>query len=258
MSKYFAKCLIAVVMALPLLASQAVKAAPMLDIVVIMDNSSSLTNVDFSTQKDIVQNLFNTFAIGPTDTRFGIVSYATGVQLTAGLSDNAAQLNSALQNANQIFGQSNHTAAFEMAKGQLDAPNPAYRPDHEVTDIVIMLTDGVSNQGSSPVVEALVAANELKAAGAYVFTLGFGGIIDEQTLRDYSSAPADDFAFVAADFDSGFAEMNHIIDEINRLTAANVDAPTPVSLLLLGLIGLFMLHKKSGIKNSRQWNYAIN
>lgn len=257
MTKYFSKCLIAVVMTLPLLASHAAKAAPMFDIMVIMDNSSSLDAMDFATQKDIVQNMFDSFAIGPADTRFGIVSYATGGQLTMGLTDNAAQLNNALANANQLYGQTNHALALQIAKDQLGAPNPPGRPDNGVTDIVVLLTDGISNQGPSPVLSAIQVAEQLKAAGAYVFTFGFGGAINESDLRSYSSSPADDFAFTASDFDSGFAAMNDIIYQINQLgTVASVDAPAPLSLLLLGLAGIFLCRARTRTANSHQRQYA--
>lgn len=227
-----------------LLVTSVARAAPLLDIVVLMDGSGSISVSDFEEQRSAVSHLFDSFTIGATDTRFSLFEYSTSVTQQIGLSGSALAVNSALAGSSQSYGQTNHGGAFAAASAELDANARAF-PVHKV---VLLLTDGETNEPvggpGDPLVYAYAEAENLKSNGALIFTLGFGSEVDPADLADFSSG--EDYSFLADDFEGGITAIDEIVLKLNSLegSASAVDAPPAIYLLSMGLLGLMMRRRR--------------
>lgn len=237
-------------LALLLLAAPAARAAPMYDVMVLVDGSGSVSAPDFVTQVQSVQHLFDGFAIGPADNRFGIVQFGTAVSMSAGLSGNSAHLSNALANMSQAFGQTNHADAFTLAATEFAANARAL-----AQQVVILLTDGIANVhagGGSPLAAAIDAANDLKSAGALVFAVGFGPLVSFGDMADYASAPAGDYAYNVASFAEGNGVMAAITAQLNPVQDPEIAVPAPATLALagFGLVALALSRRRCGRRPS--------
>ncbi len=234
-----------------LVLTPSLKAAPMLDIVVLMDSSGSLTDPDYLEQKAVVAHLFDSFTIGASDTQFSLIQFATLVQTEIGLSGSGTALNNALSNSFQLYGQTNHGGAFAAAAGELASNGRG----GSVQEVVILMTDGQANEptgGPGPINFAIAEALSLKSSGALLFSVGFGTSIDMSTLELYASNPTSDFTYLVDEFTDGIAVMDDIAAYLNGLPGptATVYEPASVPMLLIGLLVL------CSIQSRRQGNNA--
>lgn len=235
--KHFGK-FFSCIFAITLLVTSAARAAPMFDIIVLMDGSGSITNNDYELQKSALSHLFGSFTIGATDNQFGLIEYSTAVQPQIGLSGSGLDLGNALASTFQSFGQTNIGGAFAGAGDELDANARGGL----VQRVVLLLTDGETNESSglpiNPVSYAFNEADNLKNNDALIFTLGFGASVNTDNLLGFSSGA--DFSYLAADFGGGIAAIDEIVLQLNSLSgpASSVDAPPAIYLLSMGLAGL--------------------
>ncbi len=242
-SNYINKLLAGLFVSL-LLATSVARAAPILDVIVLMDGSGSIDAAEYELQKDAVAHLFDSFTISPTETRFGLITYSTDVVSRSGLSGSALALDSALGSASQSYGQTNHGGALAAAATELDANARG----GEVQKVVILLTDGEANRPDGgpldPLTYAVLEANNLKNNEALIFTLGFGSLVDGDDLSDLSSGP--DYNYLVDDFDGGIGAIDDIVAQLNSLSgpAPSVDSPPAMYLLSLGLLGLAMRRRR--------------
>ena len=89
-----------------------------------------------------------------------------------------------------------------MARGELDADG---RPD--VPQVIILLTDG---QPDDEVAGILTEADEIRAAGTEIFTVGVGNNVNAGLLDQIATDPDAAHAFLAADFDDLLAQVEAI------------------------------------------------
>ena len=246
MLRRFLAPLFAAILSVSVLQSATVRAAPLLDIMVLVDGSGSVSNPDYETQRAAVQNLFDSFTIGAADAKFGLVQFSTGATLLSGLSDNAAALQNTLATMTQPFGQTNHGDAFQLANTELSTNGRA-----GARQAVIILTDGVANEpvgpGINPLSHAIGAADDLKANGIEIFGVGIGGAIAIGDIEDYASPPTEDYAFHVSDHDSLQSALDIIIADLQatdgELSETQVSAPAPLALFGLGL-GVLALYRR--------------
>ena len=243
--RFFAP-LFAVVLSVSVFQATTVRAAPLLDIMVLVDGSGSVSNSDYETQRAAVQNLFDSFTIGAADTKFGLVQFSTGATLLSGLSDNPAALQNTLASMTQDFGQTNHGDAFQLANTELSNNGRA-----GARQAVIILTDGVANEpfggGVNPLVHALNAANALEANTIEIFGVGIGADIALGDIETYVGSTGD-YAFHVSDHDNLQAALDIIIADLQATDAeppeTQVSAPAPLALFGLGLGALALYRRR--------------
>lgn len=168
-----------------------------LDVVILIDGSSSITSADFGTQLDAVQDLVDTLSVSADGDHVALVQFATTVGLELELSDDASAVGSALANMSQRTGQTNWGDAIKAAEDELDANGRV-----DVPDVVLLVTDGPPNQPvgfDHPVDVAIDFANDLKNTGAVLYGVGVGTAVDAEDLEDVVSTPTDDFIVTVAD-----------------------------------------------------------
>merc|ERR550534_979988 len=91
----------------------------------------------------------------------------------------------------------------------------ARRSAHEV---IVVLTDGVSSD------DANLAANDARSAGIAVMTVGIGGVIDQNELRDI--ADEDHYVFTVTYFD----ELVNVVHDFYTETCEIIQALNPISI----------------------------
>ena len=213
------------------LGAPALRAAPLFDVMVLIDGSGSVSVPDYETQMTAVQQFLDGFAIGNSANRFGLVQFGNSASLVSGLSGDAAQLSNARSSVVQDLGQTNHAAAFGTAANEF-----ALNGRTGVQQVVVMLTDGNPNVPTpgNPLAAAIAAADDLKTDGALVFAVGIGNFIDPSTLELYASAPSADYAFSIADFSGLGGALADVGGSLNSISGPEASVPAPASLAIAG------------------------
>ena len=248
--------LFAVLPSISVFSAPPVRAAPLLDVMFVLDSSGSISAGDFLTQieaaKGYVSILFTGVpgASGPppspglqaADLQAGIVQFSTNATLDLGLTGDLAAVNTALDNLFQQFGQTNHAAAFAAAAAELAANGRA-----GAQQAIVLVTDGEANEpvSSNPLVAAIDAANAAKNDGILIFAIGIGGSSLLDSLDFYASVPTAGFTALVNDFDALAALDTDIAEALlTEATVTAVDAPAPLAMLALGIAGLAFLRRR--------------
>ncbi|WP_185749101.1 vWA domain-containing protein [Humibacillus xanthopallidus] len=182
------------------------------DLVLVLDESGSISPTDFTTLKsfanDVVTEVANAglFAQGG---RVGVVSFASSQELIIGLSNNQIAVNTAITNNPQSGGTTCISCGLNEAASIL--PHAAGR-----NQVVIVITDGNANGGDPTSAAATALQSE-----AEVFAVGVGSGINQTTLNIIASAPDATHTFPVADFNSLAAILQALVAAVNVPGATN-------------------------------------
>merc|ERR1712200_212281 len=135
------------------------------DIVFILDTSGSVAQ-DFMQELNFTSSLVKEFPVSPTETQFGVITFASG----------GTDIGRALDLA--------RTQSFPLARGGA------------IPKIAILITDGVSVAG------AVTAADRLKSTGVKIYSIGVGNNVNIQELNGIASDPDTDYVYRVDNFDS--------------------------------------------------------
>lgn len=179
---------------------------PILNLEVARDNASVMLVVDVSgsmqatdvqpTRLDAAREASRTLIDQlPGNARVGLVSFSSSATLASPLTDDRDQVKSALDGL-QANGGTAIGEGLALAVQQLAPRTQAASASRRASSLIVLLTDGVSTSGVSP----LTAADRAKAAGIPVATVGIGlrnasvrvrgqevGGVDEETLQAIAS-----------------------------------------------------------------------
>ena len=140
------------ILALPALAVMASPSSALLaqnadcgiDLMLVLDSSGSISSSDFRIMQQFVVDLVNSFEMGENAANIGVVQFSSYTNLEIGLSgDNAAVVNS-IQRMYKIDEGTNITAGLQVASNQLNSGRG------DVPRVIIVLTDGMHNEGLGP------------------------------------------------------------------------------------------------------------
>lgn len=243
--------LCAVLLSLCVLTAPGVRAAPLLDVMFVVDGSGSISPSEFVTLTDAVKDYAGILAAGvpanpgpppqpalaAADLQAGIVQFSTEASLTLGLTGDLAVFNNAIDPVNfpPQGGQTNHADAFNTAAAELAVNGRA-----GAQQAIILVTDGKANEPAAspldPVTAAINAANDAKGEGILVFAIGVGTALGLDDLLDYASGP--EFAVHVEAIDDLAALDTTIAETFLMEASTSVDAPAPLALLGLGIAGL--------------------
>ena len=174
-----------------------------MDIVFVVDSSGSI-GVNFQSIVQFLVRVVDRFNIGPNATHVGLVRYSTNafVRIRLGSYRYKSSLLGVIGGLNTATSvRTNIPEAIRLATGEL--MGPLSRPD--ATKIMIVLTDGVSNEGGPLDVPSLMAQN----AGIEVFVFGIGDSVDPAQLDIIASRPTSLHVFRPQNFSN--VELNRFI-----------------------------------------------
>lgn len=257
--KRFAR-LFAVLLSVSVYTAPGVRAAPLLDVMFVLDGSGSVSSSNFINQAFATQTYINFLQTGVpgidrdpgppvapdllgADLNVGIVQFSTSANLARGLTNDLAAVNVTLDNMFQLNGHTNHADAFTLAAAELAANGRA-----GAQQAIVLITDGRANEPSGgpidPVTAAIQAANDAKDDGILIFAIGVGNDIELFDLADYGSNPTGDFT---AHVDSHLllaTVTSNLAEALLTEATVSVDAPAPLALLGLGIAGLALIRRR--------------
>jgi uncharacterized protein YegL len=182
------------------------------DLVLVLDESGSISPADFTTLKTFANSVVNAVAAdGLFDQggSVGVVGFASGQETIIGLSTNQASVTTAITNNPQSGGTTCISCGLNQAASIL--PNTAGR-----NQVVIVITDGNANGGDPTSAAATALQSE-----AEVFAVGVGSGINQATLNTIASEPDATHTFPVADFDSLAAILQALVAAVNVPGATN-------------------------------------
>lgn len=153
-----------------------------MDVVILLDSSSSAGEVGYQSQKDFVRLLSNGIDMSPAGSRIGVISYGLEARLdvTPEAYDNAVGLQSAISDLKFLGGSSRINTAFDLAFNDLFTVSTGARPG--VPRVAVLLTAGKETNTTD--YETLrFAVEPFKGEGIPVIVVGIGSNADLQRLR---------------------------------------------------------------------------
>ncbi|HRA19833.1 MAG TPA: VWA domain-containing protein [Anaerolineae bacterium] len=174
-----------------LLRQQCIPVDKPLDIVLVLDSSSSMRETTGGAQTKLeaarlaAQLFIDRSTLGPLRDQLALVSFNRDATLLTALTDDRAALAAGLAALQSQEGTRIDLGlqAAAAALGQSGRP--------EAKPVVILLTDGIQNNPERPGnADVLAAAAVVKNLGALVYTIGLGLRIDVALLREVASSPA--------------------------------------------------------------------
>jgi uncharacterized protein YegL len=160
------------------------------DIMLVYDGSTSIAANNFDDMRDFGVRLIDGMDVSATSANFGLVQFSTGAQLELGLSADPAAIKNAINTMVKIdqgtaIDAGINTAQAALIGGRADAP-----------DVMIILTDGVSNDPSA----SAAAAAAAKASGTTIIVVGVGSGVNNAELNAIASQPG--FVFTTNDYEN--------------------------------------------------------
>ena len=167
-----------------------------LDLVFVVDSSTSVREPNFRSVLDFIQR-FLTFAdVDGGNVRVGMVTYSTDVHIQFHLNEfyTKDDVMRAVHAVPYRHGNTNTAEALETARSTMFSPRNGDRSS--VDNLLIVITDGVSNiNGFRTIPEAEIAKSE----GIRIVAIGVG-LVDTQELDGIASRPIVDNQFLIKDF----------------------------------------------------------
>jgi hypothetical protein len=186
-----------------------------IDLMLVLDGSESISSADFDLTRDFVDSLIGHFVISPTDGHAGIVQFAGEGQgrVEIGLSSDPAAITAASAAMLQIIGATDIQEGITLGQGQLTY---AGRPG--VPHAMIIVTDGEHNQPGDPIAEADLA----RSLGTEIFAIAVGPGPNMAELGAIASDPDGEHVFSV----SGFGALTTILDQLVQVVCPVKPTPT--------------------------------
>lgn len=176
-----------------------------LDVGLVLDRSGSMDGDRIDVAKQGAQDMVDRLV---TDDQSGLVSYASSATLDKELSHNHSATSDAIAAL---------TAGGSTATG--DAINLSHqdfgdnaRGVGQAKPVMVLLTDGHTNTGSDPVLQA----EKVKDDGIHLYAIGVGGGINEPELREIASEPEERYFHHAETVDDVEGVFDDIADDLRR------------------------------------------
>ncbi|KAL3854733.1 hypothetical protein ACJMK2_013983 [Sinanodonta woodiana] len=167
------------------------------DLVYILDASTSVTAENFVKMLDFCKQLIEDAEIDNGNVQVGVVVYSSDVRVEFYLNvyNTRAKVIDAIGRIKYTYGSTNTAGGLKTMREQLFSFRNGDRPD--VPNVAVILTDGVSNINAGRTVpEAQLA----RADGIHIYAIGIG-LPDTRELDAIASPPASENSFSVRSFD---------------------------------------------------------
>ena len=199
-----------------------------LDVVFLIDSSSSISDDDYAKALSFVKNVLQYFYLHPNYTQVSILEFSTEVRELQELTYDACAVRKAL-NVSRMSGMTNIANAIETAHQKLKSSRP------DIPDQIILITDGYQTVYPNNAVDCenyphecnLYAIEKAKAAKAddiQIYVIGVGAAsYYEDDLREIASQPSDDYFSLAEDY----SHLNQVLGKLGNSTCPSVTEVLP-------------------------------
>ncbi|CAH1241297.1 COL6A3 [Branchiostoma lanceolatum] len=167
------------------------------DLVFLLDGSSSITSPNFQIVKDFTADVVRTFNVSSAASNVGLVQYSDTIRTEFFLNsfDSKSQVLNAIGSIGYLQGNTRTGAAIDFVRissFSVPAGNRGNQPDY-----LVVVTDGLSQD------DVLVPAQTARFDGINIFAVGIGNEIDLTTLLHIAGSPnrilqINDFAGLAS------------------------------------------------------------
>jgi len=160
------------------------------DIVLALDESTSIVlnnpsqNNWYVRMLGFATNIVRAFSISPDLTQIGVLTYSNNARVRFYLNRyrNSVDVIAAISRLRITLGDTNIADSLRTARTELFSRQHGARPG--VPKILILITDGTANIEER---RTIPEADETKAAGIQIFTVGIGSQIKEDQLRSIAT-----------------------------------------------------------------------
>ena len=155
------------------------------DIVFILDASGSIGDRNFDIMRDFVASIIRELDVDNGRLRVGLMTFSNfpTEQFYLNTYSNRNAMLIAVDNIRYTRGTTNTAAALEFARQTMFT---VFRGDRiGVPDMVVIITDGESNDGPETLIQAKLAKEE----GIHIISVGVGNWIDRYELEIMASHP---------------------------------------------------------------------
>ncbi|XP_039644984.1 scavenger receptor cysteine-rich type 1 protein M130-like [Perca fluviatilis] len=183
--------------------SQECETAAKADIVLLVDESGSISPSEFETMKTFLAGMVSNFNIGPDRVQIGLVQYSDNPRTEWHLNTHQTKysLLKAIANPVQLGGLTYTGKALNYILQNNFKPNVGMRPDSK--KIAVLITDGEANDNT------LLPSQKLKDAGIEIYTIGVKDA-DHDQLRYIASDPEEIHTYSI----NHFSSLRHIVDDL--------------------------------------------
>ncbi|XP_004692247.2 PREDICTED: collagen alpha-6(VI) chain [Condylura cristata] len=153
------------------------------DLVFLMDGSTSIGTNDFSKMKKFLVSIVEDFDVSIDRVHIGVAQFSHTYQEEFSLRTfiGKKQISNQIENIKQIFGNTHIGAALRRV-GRYFLPNSGSRINAGTPQVLLVLTDGQSQDEVAP------AAEDLRHKGIDIYTVGIGSVDDQQLVQITGSA----------------------------------------------------------------------
>lgn len=161
----------------------------------LVDSSTSIGLQNFQKVKNFLYSVVSGLDVRSDQVQVGLVQYSDNIYPAFQLKQSSlkSMVLEQIRNLPYSMGGTNTGSALEFIRANYLTELSGSRAKNGVPQIVILVTDGESND------EVQDAADQLKRDGVFVYVVGIN-IQDVQELRKIASEPFEEFLFTTEDF----------------------------------------------------------
>lgn len=167
-----------------------------IDLVFVLDASTSVTEPNYLLMKDFVKDFLDDADIDSGNVRVGVVIYSTADYIQFHLNEykTKADIYHAIDAIPYRHGSTNTADAIRTMRTQMFTQVNGDRPN--VDNIAVVVTDGVSNINSR---RTIPEAEQAHADGIHIYAIGIG-LSETRELDGIASKPVEENRFAVQDF----------------------------------------------------------
>ena len=197
------------------------------DLVFVVDSSGSINFADAGNWDRVLNfmvDVVDELRIGDSESRVGMVKFSTIAENEFYLNTHSTRdaLHSAILGSKYVGGDTNTQEGINFMRLQQFVDNRGDRAD--VTNVAIVITDGVSRVNSDNTIPEAVRAQD---DGILMFAIGVTGSVDVAEVSGISSPDHVEHVnyFLATDF----SELSTIVASITEQACSQVATPEPTA-----------------------------
>ncbi|XP_076459446.1 LOW QUALITY PROTEIN: uncharacterized protein LOC143292771 [Babylonia areolata] len=181
-------------------------AGSQVDLVFVLDSSTSVTEPNFKLMKDFVKDFLVTAEIDSGNVRVGVITYSTEDYTEFHLNRYSTKVDvfTAVDNIPYRYGSTNTADALNTMRTEMF--NPVSGDRDRAPNIAIVVTDGVSNINSR---QTIPEAEQARAEGIHIYAIGIG-LTDTTELDGIASKPVEENRFAVQEF----SELRSLRDQV--------------------------------------------